>query len=209
MPEPSKLDLTNVLREERKEKLAPVDKDFYEKARTHIHELGIELKSMDPGSVKYQILEDEFNKAKKNFNSILEIRMTKINYEASVRKSLKRQDDREPENMTPEERDLFTGLYNLMSDFRNKRLDLSVQVKACDPVQAAGPAPEPVTKPISRTNIKDYMVVRMLRDIPAFAGMDGRNYTLAKEDVATVPVVNANALVSRGAAVKINAGKTQ
>lgn len=209
MPEPSKLDLKNVLREERKEMLSPVEKDFYEKARKHIHELGIELKSTDPGSVKYQIIEDEFNKAKKNYKSILEIRMTKINYEASVRKSLKQPDGPEPENMTPEERDLYTGLYDLMGNFRNKRLDLSVQAKVCDTAPAAGHAPEPVTKPGSRTNIKDYIMVRVLRDIPAFAGMDGRSYKLAKEDVATVPIVNGNALVLRGAAVKINAGKTQ
>lgn len=206
MPEPSKPDLKNILREEQKEKLSPVDKDFYENARKHIQELGIELKSMDPGSIKYQILEDELNKAKKNYNSILEKRMAKINYEASVRKSLKLKDDREPENMTQEERDLYTRLYDLMSTFRNKCLDVSAQAK---PAHAAGPAPEPEKKTRSAPNIKDYIMVRMLHDIPTFAGMDGRNYTLAKEDVATVPVVNANALISRGAALKINAGRTE
>jgi len=207
MPEPSKPDLKNILREEQKEKLSPIDKDFYENVRKHIQELGIELKSMDPGSIKYQILEDELNKAKKNYNSILETRMAKINYEASVRKSLKLKDDREPENMTQEERDLYTGLYDLMSTFRNKCLDVSAQAKARDPAQAA--APEPKKKTRSAPNIKDYIMVRILHDIPTFAGMDGKNYTLAREDVATVPVVNANALILRGAALKIKMGRTE
>lgn len=195
MPEPSKPDLNAVLREERKEKLSPVDKDFYGRAQKLIHDIGTELELAEPDSTKHQMLEDEFLKAKKNYNSILEIRMSKINYEASVRKSLKRQDDREPENMTPEERDLFTGLYNLMSGFRSKLRDIGAKV------------PEPVKKP----NINDYIMVRVLHDIPSFAGMDGRNYALTKEDVATLPVVNANALISRGAVVRITAevvGKT-
>lgn len=198
MPEPSKLDLKNALREERKEKLSPVVKDFYEQAQKLIQELRFELERADPGNIKYQILEDEYYVAKKNYNSILETRMTKINYEASVRKSLKRQDDREPENMTPEERDFYNGLYSLMSNFRTKRLEFSHAKVA--PVAL----PEPEKKPVPRRNYNDYMIVRVLRDVPVFAGMDGRNYTLAKEDVVTVPVINANALISRGAALQIN-----
>lgn len=204
MPEPSKPDLKNVLREEQKEKLSPVEKDFYENAKKHIKELGIEFDRADPGSTKYQIIEDEFNKAKKNYNSILEKRMAKINYEASVRKSLKRQDDREPENMTHEERELYNGLYDLMSTFRNRCLDISAQAK---PAPAAVPAPVMKTRPVM--NIKNYIMVRVMHNIPTFAGMDGRNYTLAKEDVATIPVVNANALILRGAALKIKMGRTE
>lgn len=204
MSEPSKLDLKNILREEQKEKLSPVEKDFYENAKKHIHELGIELDRADPGNVKYQIIEDELNKAKKNYNSILEKRMGKINFDASVRKSLKLKDDREPENMTQEERDLYNGLYDLMSTFRNKCLAISAQAKPAPAVP-----PEPVKKTRSVTNIKDYIMVRILHDIPTFAGMDGKNYTLAGEDVATVPVVNANALILRGAALKIKMGRTE
>lgn len=202
MSEPSKLDLKNALKEERKEKLSPVSKDFYEQAQKLILDLRIELERMDPGNIKYQILEDEYYVAKKNYNSILETRMTKINYEASVRKSLKKQDDREPENMTPEERDFYNGLFALMSNFRIKHLEFLTPIKVRDTAPVA--LPEPVNKPVPRANNRDYVTVRMMHDIPMFAGMDGRHYTLAKEDVATMPVVNANALISRGVAVQIN-----
>lgn len=50
---------------------------------------------------------------------------------------------------------------------------------------------------------KEYIVVRLLKDIPTFVGVDGRNYTLAKEDVAVLSAVNAKALINRKAAIHI------
>jgi DNA replication factor GINS len=50
---------------------------------------------------------------------------------------------------------------------------------------------------------KEYIVVRLLKDIPTFVGVDGRNYTLAKEDVAVLSTVNAKALINRKAAIQI------
>jgi len=54
-------------------------------------------------------------------------------------------------------------------------------------------------KDISKENI----VGRLLKDIPTFVGVDGRNYTLAKEDVAVLSAVNAKALIYRKAAIQI------
>ncbi len=51
---------------------------------------------------------------------------------------------------------------------------------------------------------KEYIVVRLLKDIPTFVGVDGRNYTLAKEDVAVLSAVNAKALINRNAAIQIS-----
>ena len=50
---------------------------------------------------------------------------------------------------------------------------------------------------------KEYIVVRLLKDIPTFVGVDGRNYTLAKEDVAVLSTINAKALINRKAAIQI------
>lgn len=51
---------------------------------------------------------------------------------------------------------------------------------------------------------KEYIVVRLLKDIPTFVGVDGRNYTLSKEDVAVLSAVNAKALINRNAAIQIS-----
>jgi DNA replication factor GINS len=59
-------------------------------------------------------------------------------------------------------------------------------------------------EPIDKKDIsKEYIVVRLLKDIPTFVGVDGRNYTLAKEDVAVLSTINAKALINRKAAIQI------
>jgi DNA replication factor GINS len=51
-------------------------------------------------------------------------------------------------------------------------------------------------------NIK-YVIVRILADIPAFIGLDGRNYKLSKEDVVVLPEGNAKTLYNRNLAIQI------
>lgn len=55
-------------------------------------------------------------------------------------------------------------------------------------------------------NDHDVIIVRSLKDIPTFAGTDGRSYKLNKHDVATIPTVNALALIKRKVAVAIKQG---
>ncbi len=51
-------------------------------------------------------------------------------------------------------------------------------------------------------NIK-YVIVRILADIPAFIGLDGRDYKLSKEDVVVLPEGNAKTLCNRNLAIQI------
>ncbi|NIA03414.1 MAG: hypothetical protein GWP12_02615 [Nitrospirae bacterium] len=50
---------------------------------------------------------------------------------------------------------------------------------------------------------KEYIVVRILKDISTFAGSDGRNYAFNAQDVAVLPKVNAKALLKRKMAIEI------
>ena len=50
---------------------------------------------------------------------------------------------------------------------------------------------------------KEYIVVRILKDVPLFIGTDRRNYMLSSQDVAVLPKVNANALIKRKVAVPV------
>jgi DNA replication initiation complex subunit (GINS family) len=50
--------------------------------------------------------------------------------------------------------------------------------------------------------LEDQLLVRVLEDIPSFAGPE-RDYVLSKEDVVMLPSVIARALVSRGKAVQV------
>lgn len=50
---------------------------------------------------------------------------------------------------------------------------------------------------------KEYIVVRLLKDIPEFMGADINTYNLGADDVAVLPKVNARALIKRKVAVQI------
>ena len=50
------------------------------------------------------------------------------------------------------------------------------------------------------TKNEDYVVVRILKDLPTFTGADGRNYTVGAEDVVVLPQLNATGLIKRNAA---------
>ena len=53
---------------------------------------------------------------------------------------------------------------------------------------------------------EEYVVVRILKDLPTFTGADGRNYTVSAEDVVVLPQLNATGLIKRKAA-KLIAGQ--
>lgn len=62
-----------------------------------------------------------------------------------------------------------------------------------------------VKKESNKPNLlSKYTVLRVLRDIPVFVGHDMRNYNVNKGDIATIPQVNARALIKRKVAVEIN-----
>lgn len=56
--------------------------------------------------------------------------------------------------------------------------------------------------PLEEGSFEDHLLIRVLEDIPPFAGPE-RDYILSKEDVVMLPSVIARALVSRGKAVEI------
>lgn len=195
------INLENILREEQKAKLSAIAKDFYENAHTLFREIKTEIDKTDPEDVKYGMLSGELKVGKIDFEAILEIRMSKIIKEASIRKSLKQKEQHDPENLIPEEKGLYDVLFSSMATWRKDHLYDKPKVPA--PVIIA--VPEVIKKPAAapRDLSKDYIVVRVLRDIPTFVGSDLSNYTLGREDVVTVPAVNAMALISKKAAVQI------
>ena len=54
---------------------------------------------------------------------------------------------------------------------------------------------------IGKSNInKEFVVVRILEDLPTFKAMDNRNYTLHAEDVVVLPALNVKGLIKRNVA---------
>ena len=54
---------------------------------------------------------------------------------------------------------------------------------------------------IGKSNInEEFVVVRILNDLPTFKALDNRDYTLSAEDVVVLPTPNAQGLVKRNVA---------
>ena len=69
----------------------------------------------------------------------------------------------------------------------------------------SGPAPGTAPSPAPLPPL--YALVRVLADMDAFMGIDGRIYQLAKGDIATLPERNAVVLVERNIALNMNLSK--
>lgn len=183
------------MREERKSKLVPLEAGFYGRVKEYLESLeGERSKTDDQYSTRSLMIEDELRSARKYIENIIALRTAKIVREVSLRVSSREsQEKQDLEAMTPEERGFYEQLYELMKNWRGGLLEPILKSKSSKTESSLG------KKDIN----KEYVVVRLLRDVPAFLGIDGRSYTLAKEDVAVLPIVNAKVLINRNAALLI------
>ncbi len=225
--------ILKIERDERK-KLVPLEYDFYDRAAMLIRELGEAKKNIeDMDSTKYEIIEAEFKNVKNEIKNIIEQRIKKIVKKASLQASSKQREIQDLDLMTQEEREFYNKLLELMTEYRSELLDkiFILNRKERQSITNTQPAalgnsmadqhgadpesdPQEETPPANKKKeislegkkdiSKEYIVVRLLKDIPTFVGADGRNYTLAKEDVAILSAMNAKALINRNAAIQIS-----
>jgi len=198
-------DTKKILREEEKPKLFSIGVDFYIVAENYVCELENELKLYNTNNTKGKILYDQLRSTKENIKSIIIHRMRKIVRDAQTATFSDERNKQGPDNLTPEERELFDALYEKLTEWKDTHLDSIVSHKEREMIDVAVYNPISVDCPVKvkEIPIKDYIILRVLKNIPTFVGIDSRQYTLSKEDVVSVPTVNGNALISRSAAVRI------
>ena len=231
--EKSRVNLGNILKVEREErkKLVPLEQDFYGNIARQIQDLEDEKRRIDDSySTKHAIIEDEQKTVKNAIESIIYKRTTKIinearyNAEMSLHETSRQKEKQNLDSMTREERMFYNRLLEVMTQWRSEIVNrifkrekppvvLPEEDKLSEilPMETNDISKEPPEKKddtnkehLDKKDIsKEYIVVRLLKDIPTFVGVDGRNYTLAKEDVAVLSTVNAKALINRKAAIQI------
>lgn len=167
---------------EQKEKNSPyltdIGTEFYKEAIEHIKKLEEKIeeeKIKNPASKKIILLSDELRNTKRIWESIFERREKKIVLAAL---SAVRGGKAMPENLTREEKIFYEDLVNLLKENRKR---------------------------IFEKQKKEFLIIRILKDIPPFVGSDMKKHILKKEDVISMPVEMANLLINRGAAEKVNA----
>ncbi len=158
------------------------------------------------------------------------INEARYNAEISLHAPARQKENRNIDSMTQEERKFYDQLVELMTEWRGEvinkiyRKEKHGEDMAQVPVKQVEDRPQFQDKPIEdnpqiheikdntpkeipvedkKDISKEYILVRLLKDIPTFVGVDGRNYTLAKEDVAVLSTINAKALINRKAAIQI------
>lgn len=221
MPDAPELNLDSILGKEKHSKLSQLDPDFYERASQLIKELEDEKRRSEPDSKYDDDITEQLEVAIEQVSDIIQIRMRKI-VGIARSQSVKRK-KRDAPAMTREEIKFYNALMSLMTAWRQDchgqfgkrhvKTETGVLHEQKEPektaVTAVGSsrliAESGFTKsPENKKDIcKNYIVLRLLKNVPTFVGMDNRNYTLAKEDVVMVPTKNAKALITRKAAVQI------
>lgn len=215
-------ELKNILRQENNSSLNSLPYDFYEKVDEYIRELEEEIKKINnPRSVESKILEDEMQSALNDVETIFIRRIRKITSRATSNAFSNISSRQDLDKLLESERKVFDATLSAIQVARSELLEPimnpqdrqekgfakesvisdEAQEEEIETISQESPAEEDTGK----NNIsKEYFVVRILKDLPTIKAMDNLNYTLAEEDVAVLPSMNAQGLVKRGAAYPIN-----
>ncbi len=160
--------------EKNKVKLQKIEDDFYKNLGLKIKELEEKISSAD--EAEYFQLEDELRTIKRIQRKIFEVRTGRI-ISTAWAEVCGQVVDSEVENMTRDEREFFKKLVELIRDFKRRVLE-GFEKK------------------------EKYVLIRVKKSIE-IQGVDGKTYKLRREDVVTIPEMNAEALIKNGIAERI------
>jgi DNA replication initiation complex subunit (GINS family) len=202
---------------QRREKMSPylqeLDKDFYRELRKYLGGILRDIKSERVDTSKLALKLVEYENLRNIVNDLYETRERKI--VSSALYYVKSGDKLDTKNLTSEEEEVLRGIVGLLREKRRKVLEkvlgqgeiggeeaaeeMSGEVEEHDHGEEAAEGLE---------GREEYVTVRILKDLPSIVGVDGKVYgAFKKEDVVTLPRANAETLVNRGAAEKIDLGK--
>jgi DNA replication factor GINS len=197
--------------ERESDKLQELDGSFYEDAAAYIRKL--EQARQEAADYKEAgMIDDEIKNARILIEGIFDRRMSKVTMYASIYAAGTRI---AVEGATKAERAVFDALVAALERGRAEILApaLSVSQKAGLAKNILGgitTKEQPIEN--SQTPGRDaaasadaeVMTVKVLRDIPRFVGVDGRQYQLSGEDVVVLPKANALVLCNKNIAIPLH-----
>jgi DNA replication factor GINS len=164
------------------EGLQPLPEDFYGRLSSYIADLMDGLRLLDEKSFKAQLMSEELARARKLASDLIELRFEKL------WKGVLKGGPAPPGSIAREEGRLRVMLLEVamyLGDLKGSIED-----------GTAPPSPWPMGSKI--------LAVRFLQDIPAIVGIDMKEYgPFKREEVAALPLENAEALIRKGAAERI------
>ena len=175
---------------------------------TLLHEMKDYITTLNRTPTDEDTLSGQLTKKEKEYAN----RMLRELTEDRLRKIVTREARGEPINaqaMTPEEQRLHSNLRQLLAGYRQgadlpEIIEVTTQTKSKPskpaPVKRKKPTPQPVIKP----DDVELIVVRFLQPVPAIMGIDMKAYgPFQPEELGTLPTQNAENLIKRGIAKKV------
>lgn len=221
-------ELKNIRRDESSSSLQPLSRDFFASVDKYIRELEDEIKKINnPRSVESKMLDDELQSAINNIEDIFMLRIRKITTRATSHAFSNRSSKSDLDKLLPIEQKVYDAVLSAINMARNELLEPILNPNVVPRVQEAiktdvqkklnvsissspdplnGELPSETTNDGSKGDVgksdinKEYVVVRILKDMPTFKAVDDRNYTLHADDVVVLPSLNARGLVKRNIA---------
>lgn len=207
-------ELMSVHRQESKQtSLVKVSSDFYNRTASYLDALGRRISEKGSDSTEVSgMLHNQLKTAKEKSSEIYEARMRKI---ALMAMASAFGGEARLDNATPEENEAFKSLKTFFTEHCRKTMSVGCEepeVKKEIPVPAKLPEEKPAAKAEEHAKLPEQqekepakgeiILVRILEDLPSFAGMD-KNYSLAKEDIISLPRNIADILVKHNKAIEV------
>ena len=225
-------EISQTLRKEQNQKLKAIPAEFYLEAEKCLRLLEEDIRKVNNSrSPEFKMLHDEYEGALSALETIFMKRIGKIITMATFQSHANKPISKDIEKLLPAEKRLYDLV---LQGIEAAKIELLGPILYPDSEKIAG-WPEigggrkvsvsirgeaEAGKGISITAVDEgkvaeagkqningeYVVVRILKDLPTFTGADGRNYTVGAEDVIVLPQLNATGLIKRNAA-KLIAGQ--
>ena len=176
--------------ENKNKKLNPIPRDYYRIVGEQIRRLKDLLPQLDQKSTKSVLLKTEIEQTGKILRDLVTTRRLKILESASEGETVPIED------LTREDEVLYRTILSAIDSYdKETRLSFEGDIEHNSVVEEDTPK---------------RILVRFLRDIPAIVGSDMRTYGPFKiEDIATLPIENAAALMKQGFAMEVEAHKDE
>lgn len=200
-------DLANKLVLEREsDRLQPLDGAFYDQAAAYIKSL--DRSRQEAADYKEAgMIYDEIKNARILIEGVFDRRMSKIIQYAAIYAAGTRLN---VEGMTRAEKTVFEGLVLALEKGRSEILEPTLDVSprtglAKNILGGITTKEQPIESATASGGTADaeVMMVKVLKDIPRFVGVDGRHYQLSGDDVVVLPKVNALVLCNKNIAIPL------
>jgi DNA replication factor GINS len=197
-------------------RLNQIPHDLFDRTHTAVSSLLEKVYAIDdPLSDEARALIEETMSLRETAHELFVIRAKKILALAGSQAQGDYIDREETKRMTPPEREMFDRIVsaigacqgNLLSTIRQSLPAGDEPVPEGDRDLSLPPGAHPGPAQASPSISPPYALVRVLDDMDAFMGVDGRIYALEKGDIVTLPERNAEVLVERNIALNMNLSK--